>query len=411
MFGRHFAFVVAGKTLLEAKQMSMIRLEHENFAAAERLEAVLRERLLNVVAADADAGGDHRSTIYICSAAHEATIGGQNDAIARGRAVKAGVIMIIEEGAGCFQLTEALGGKLIRLSLPASDSNAVANDYGLQLIATLLSDDVTVASGDQASRDLYGLAQRVAATDVTVFVNGPTGTGKEVLAKFIHNHSERRDAPFVAVNCAAIPDNMLEAILFGHEKGAFTGASTANKGIFRAADSGTLLLDEISEMPMALQAKLLRALQEKAVTPIGSQTDIPVDVRVVATTNRNMPEEIRAGKFREDLYYRLNVFPLNTVALASRIDDIVPVATFLLHRHVKSVTEMPWLDNSAIDVLRNHSWPGNVRELENVLQRALVLAQDGLITATEILIDNALHASAGTPVTMASVFRPSAARA
>ena len=391
--------------------MSMIRLEHENFVAAERLEAVLRERLLNVVPADADAGGDPRSTIYICSAAQEANLGGEDDAIARGRAVKAGVMIIIEEGAGCFQLTEALGGKLLRLSLPASDSNIVANDYGLQLIATLLSNEATVASGDQASRDLFGLAQRVAATDVTVFVNGPTGTGKEVLAKFIHNHSGRRDAPFIAVNCAAIPDNMLEAILFGHEKGAFTGASTANKGIFRAADSGTLLLDEISEMPMALQAKLLRALQEKAVTPIGSQTDIPVDVRVVATTNRNMPEEIRAGKFREDLYYRLNVFPLNTVALASRIDDIVPVATFLLHRHVKSVTEMPWLDNSAIDVLRNHSWPGNVRELENVLQRALVLAQDGLITATEILIDNALHASAGTPATMASVFRPSAARA
>ena len=411
MFGRHFAFVLAGKTLLEAKQMSMIRLEHENFAAAERLESVLRERLLNVVAADADASGDQRSTTYVCSAAHEAALGGEEAAIARGRAVKAGVMMIIEEAAGCFQLTEALGGKLIRLSLPAGDSDAVANDYGLQLIATLLSDDVTVASGDQASRDLFGLAQRVAATDVTVFVNGPTGTGKEVLAKFIHNHSERRDAPFVAVNCAAIPDNMLEAILFGHEKGAFTGASTANKGIFRAADSGTLLLDEISEMPMALQAKLLRALQEKAVTPIGSQTDIAVDVRVVATTNRNMPDEIRAGKFREDLYYRLNVFPLNTVALADRIDDIVPVATFLLHRHVKSVIEMPWLDDSAIDALRAHSWPGNVRELENVLQRALVLAQDGLITATEILIDNALHASAGTPATMASVFRPSAARA
>ena len=411
MFGRHFAFVLAGKTLLEAKQMSMIRLEHENFAAAERLESALRERLLNVVAADADAVGDQRSTTYVCSAAHEAALGGEEAAIARGRAVKAGVMVIIEEAAGCFQLTEALGGKLIRLSLPAGDSDAVANDYGLQLIATLLSDDVTVASGDQASRDLFGLAQRVAATDVTVFVNGPTGTGKEVLAKFIHNHSERRDAPFVAVNCAAIPDNMLEAILFGHEKGAFTGASTANKGIFRAADSGTLLLDEISEMPMALQAKLLRALQEKAVTPIGSQADIPVDVRVVATTNRNMSEEIRTGKFREDLYYRLNVFPLNTVALADRIDDIVPVATFLLHRHVKSATEMPWLDNSAIDALRAHSWPGNVRELENVLQRALVLAQDGLITANEILIDNALHASAGTPATMASVFRPSAARA
>ena len=171
--------------------------------------------------------------------------------------------------------------------------------------------------GDEVSQNLLALARRVAKTDVTVFINGPTGTGKEVLAKFIHNYSERAKAPFVAVNCAAIPDNMLEAILFGYEKGAFTGASTANKGIFRAADGGTLLLDEISEMPMPLQAKLLRALQEKAVTPIGSQTEFPVDVRVVATTNRNMAEEIRVGNFREDLYYRLNVFPLNTVALAS----------------------------------------------------------------------------------------------
>ena len=152
-------------------------------------------------------------------------------------------------------------------------------------------------------------------------------------------------------------------------KGAFTGASTANKGIFRAADGGTLLLDEISEMPMALQAKLLRALQEKAVTPIGSQTDIPVDVRVVATTNRNMAEEIRAGNFREDLYYRLNVFPLNTLALAARPDDIVPVATFLLNRHVKTPADMPWLDAGAVDALRSYGWPGNVRELENVLQR------------------------------------------
>jgi two-component system response regulator FlrC len=276
----------------------------------------------------------------------------------------------------------------------------------------MLSDEHTVACGDQLSRDLLGLARRVAKTDVTVFINGPTGTGKEVLAKFIHNHSERADAPFVAVNCAAIPDNMLEAILFGHEKGAFTGASTANKGIFRAADGGTLLLDEISEMPMALQAKLLRALQEKAVTPIGSQTDIPVDVRVVATTNRNMAEEIRAGNFREDLYYRLNVFPLNTVALAARIDDIVPVATFLLQRHVKTAGDMPWLDQGAVNALRGYSWPGNVRELENVLQRALVLADDGVIAAGDILIDNALQeVPSGPQRTMIDAFRQGAAQA
>ena len=394
--------------------MSTIRLEHDQFAAAPALADVLTDRLLTVApaAGDSGVGGDLKSTTYICSAAYEASIGGEEAAVARGRSLRAGKMMIIDENAPVFSLTEALGGKLIRLALPEELAASVAENYGLQLTATLLSDERTVACGDQASRDLLALARRVAKTDVTVFVNGPTGTGKEVLAKFIHNHSERADAPFVAVNCAAIPDNMLEAILFGHEKGAFTGASTANKGIFRAADGGTLLLDEISEMPMALQAKLLRALQEKAVTPIGSQTDIPVDVRVVATTNRNMAEEIRAGNFREDLYYRLNVFPLNTVALADRIDDIVPVATFLLQRHVKGATDMLWLDSGAIDTLRGYDWPGNVRELENVLQRALVLAEDGVITAGDILIDNAMQqVPGGTQRSMADAFRQNAAQA
>ena len=394
--------------------MSTIRLEHDQFAAAPALADVLTDRLLTVApaAGDSGVGGDLKSTTYICSAAYEASIGGEEAAVARGRSLRAGKMMIIDENAPVFSLTEALGGKLIRLALPKELAASVAENYGLQLTATLLSDERTVACGDQASRDLLALARRVAKTDVTVFVNGPTGTGKEVLAKFIHNHSERADAPFVAVNCAAIPDNMLEAILFGHEKGAFTGASTANKGIFRAADGGTLLLDEISEMPMALQAKLLRALQEKAVTPIGSQTDIPVDVRVVATTNRNMAEDIRAGNFREDLYYRLNVFPLNTVALADRIDDIVPVATFLLQRHVKGATDMPWLDSGAIDTLRGYDWPGNVRELENVLQRALVLAEDGVITAGDILIDNAMQqVPGGTQRSMADAFRQNAAQA
>ena len=394
--------------------MSTIRLEHDQFAAAPALADVLTDRLLTVApaAGDSGVGGDLKSTTYICSAAYEASIGGEEAAVARGRSLRAGRMMIIDENAPVFSLTEALGGKLIRLALPRELATSAAENYGLQLIATLLSDERTVACGDQTSRDLLALARRVAKTDVTVFVNGPTGTGKEVLAKFIHNHSERADAPFVAVNCAAIPDNMLEAILFGHEKGAFTGASTANKGIFRAAEGGTLLLDEISEMPMALQAKLLRALQEKAVTPIGSQTDIPVDVRVVATTNRNMAEEIRAGNFREDLYYRLNVFPLNTVALADRIDDIVPVATFLLQRHVKGATDMPWLDSGAIDTLRGYDWPGNVRELENVLQRALVLAEDGVITAGDILIDNAMQqVPGGTQRSMADAFRQNAAQA
>ena len=391
--------------------MTLVRLEHKNFEAADDLAAILTERQLNVTSGDAEGPADQRSTIYVCSAAHEASLGGEQKAVATGRTARAGSMMIIEENAACFAIEESLGGKLVRISLPKRVGGTLADQYGLQLAATLLSDARNVACGDIASRNLLGLAKRVAATDVTVFVNGPTGTGKEVLARFIHNYSERADAPFVAVNCAAIPDNMLEAILFGHEKGAFTGASTSNKGIFRAADGGTLLLDEISEMPMALQAKLLRALQERAVTPIGSQTDISVDVRVVATTNRNMAEEIRNGNFREDLYYRLNVFPLNTVSLRERDNDIVPIATFLLDRHVKVVTDMPWLDDSAIAALKAHGWPGNVRELENVLQRALVLSQNGVITSNEILIDTVLQGSLGATSGLNGMFAQATASA
>ena len=193
--------------------------------------------------------------------------------------------------------------------------------------------------------------------------------------------------PFVGINCAAIPENMLEAILFGHEKGAFTGASSPNKGIFRAADGGTLL-DEISEMPLTLQAKLLRVLQEKIVTPIGSQKDLSVDVRVIATTNRDMVTEIRDGNFREDLFYRLNVFPLATSNLTERKDDIVPLITALLYRHCQSIDELPWLDNLAIKTLLDHTWPGNVRELENIVQRALVLCSEKQICSSDIVIDN-----------------------
>jgi two-component system response regulator FlrC len=300
--------------------------------------------------------------------------------------------MIIDEAAAGFAITPELGGKCLLLDMPAADKDLPADQhYGLQMAATLLCDKDRVAAADAASLALLALAKRVAQTDVTVFVNGPTGTGKEVLSKFIHTHSARAKAPFVGVNCAAIPENMLEAILFGHEKGAFTGASTANKGIFRAADGGTLLLDEISEMPLGLQAKLLRALQEKTVTPIGSQTDIPVDVRVVATTNREMADEIKHGRFREDLYYRLNVFPLVTSHLASRPRDIAAICTVLLSRHRPQPETLPWLDRSALDKLTAHDWPGNVRELENVLQRALVLAADNIITENEIVMDSALH--------------------
>jgi two-component system, response regulator FlrC len=231
------------------------------------------------------------------------------------------------------------------------------------------------------------LASRVAKSDVTVFINGPTGTGKEVLARFIHDKSARHASPFVAINCAAIPENMLEAVLFGHEKGAFTGASVANKGIFRAANLGTLLLDEISEMPIGLQSKILRVLQERKVTPLGAQTEIDVDVRVLATTNRDMRAEIQKNNFREDLFYRLNVFPMATQSLYDRALDILPIAVALLRKHAPSLEMIPWLSECARDALLDHSWPGNVRELENVMQRALVLQSGGVIEAEDIIID------------------------
>jgi two-component system response regulator FlrC len=317
--------------------------------------------------------------------------------------------VIDNDADGQFHVTQEMNGKLIRVAVPAgAETQPTAQNYSLQMAATLLLDEDHVAVADPASRQLMALANRVAATDVTVFINGPTGTGKEVLARFIHNQSSRKDNAFVAVNCAAIPENMLEAILFGHEKGSFTGASTANKGIFRAADGGTLLLDEISEMPLSLQAKLLRALQERKVTPLGSQREIDVDVRVLATTNREMLQEIRDGKFREDLFYRLNVFPLSTQHLAQRPDDIVPISSILLARHSGASGEVPTIDDEAKKLLLSYSWPGNVRELENVLQRALVLSSGSKIMVGDIMVDGALQPAASSAMTAASMLQQSA---
>jgi two-component system response regulator FlrC len=207
-----------------------------------------------------------------------------------------------------------------------------------------------------------------------VLINGPTGTGKEVLSRFIHNTSTRRTGPFVAVNCAAMPEAMLEALLFGHKKGAFTGATESNEGFFRAADGGTLLLDEIAEMPLGLQAKLLRALQEGEVVPIGATQPISIDVRIIACANRDLPQEVAEGRFRADLYYRLNVFPLALRPLRERADDIAPLAFAMLLRHTPQGQAAPWISDAALAMLKMHGWPGNVRELENVMRRALLLA-------------------------------------
>ncbi|HDS1211064.1 TPA: sigma-54-dependent Fis family transcriptional regulator [Shewanella algae] len=241
---------------------------------------------------------------------------------------------------------------------------------------------------DEKSLALLTLAQRVAASEASVMISGPSGSGKEVLARYIHQHSQRPDGPFVAINCAAIPENMLEATLFGYEKGAFTGAYQACPGKFEQAHGGTLLLDEISEMELALQAKLLRVLQEREVERLGGRKTIKLDVRVLATSNRDLKEIVAKGEFREDLYYRINVFPLAWPALNQRPADIIPLAKHLLARHAENaaINPVPVLSDAAVRRLLAHRWPGNVRELDNVIQRALILSQ-GQIEAGDIIID------------------------
>ncbi len=233
---------------------------------------------------------------------------------------------------------------------------------------------------EPASAQLLELAARVARSDSTVLISGESGTGKEVLARYIHQHSHRASQPFIAINCAAIPDNMLEATLFGHEKGSFTGAISAQAGKFEQADGGTILLDEISEMPLGLQAKLLRVLQEREVERVGARKTITLDIRVVATTNRDLAGEVAAGRFREDLYYRLSVFPLAWRPLRERTADILPLAERLLAKHVNKMKHAAArLSPEAQACLIGYPWPGNVRELDNAIQRALILQQGGLI--------------------------------
>ncbi|BDB21162.1 sigma-54-dependent Fis family transcriptional regulator [Pseudomonas sp. CYM-20-01] len=233
---------------------------------------------------------------------------------------------------------------------------------------------------EPASAQLLELAARVARSDSTVLISGESGTGKEVLARYIHQQSTRAKQPFIAINCAAIPDNMLEATLFGHEKGSFTGAIAAQAGKFEQADGGTILLDEISEMPLGLQAKLLRVLQEREVERVGARKPIQLDIRVVATTNRDLAGEVAAGRFREDLFYRLSVFPLAWRPLRERPADIIPLAERLLGNHVKKMKHaQARLSAEAQACLVAYPWPGNVRELDNAIQRALILQQGGLI--------------------------------
>lgn len=246
--------------------------------------------------------------------------------------------------------------------------------------------DAVVA--DEKSIKLLSLADKVAKTDASVMILGPSGSGKEVMSRYLHNSSNRKDGPFVAINCAAIPDNMLEATLFGYEKGAFTGAVQACPGKFEQAQGGTILLDEISEMDLNLQAKLLRVLQEREVERLGSRKSIKLDVRVLATSNRDLKLYVQEGNFREDLYYRLNVFPIAWPALCERKGDIEPLTKHLIERNCKKLgMPVPTVSDSAIGKLLAYNWPGNVRELDNVVQRALILGENGRIDAEHILLE------------------------
>ena len=263
----------------------------------------------------------------------------------------------------------------------------------VNVVGRYLSHDVTVSDDfiaeDSESRKVMSLGERVAGSDATVMITGESGVGKEVLARFIHNRSRRAEQAFVAINCAAIPDNMLEATLFGYEKGAFTGAYQACPGKFEQAQGGTLLLDEISEMDLSLQSKLLRVLQEREVERLGGRKLIALDVRILATSNQKLREEVAAGRFREDLFYRLNVFPLHLPPLRERAGDILPIAQKILERGARANGRaIPVLTQAACEKLQNYGWPGNVRELDNVIQRALILQSGNEISADDLAFES-----------------------
>jgi len=263
------------------------------------------------------------------------------------------------------------------------------------------SDGPVIAS--QISRDLFQMAKRVAMTDSTVLISGESGTGKEVIARYIHTHSTRKTEPFIAINCAAIPETMLEATLFGHEKGAFTGAHQSAPGKFEQANGGTLLLDEVSEMDLSLQAKLLRVLQEREVERVGGRKVIALDVRIIATTNRDLKHCVTEGSFREDLFYRLSVFPIRWPALRERLDDVMPLAEHLLLQHAKKMGRGQLsFSAEAEQSLLAYAWPGNVRELDNIVQRALILQPGDTIYANDLLFDQSPEPVISSPESLSS---------
>ncbi|KHT62914.1 ATPase AAA [Photobacterium gaetbulicola] len=285
----------------------------------------------------------------------------------------------------------------------ASDAiQAGADDYLLQpyqpeqIIAlmkrnkTVQSPQRDVVASSRRSLQVLQMAHRAAQTDATVLITGESGTGKEVLARYVHDNSPRSTGPFVAINCAAIPESMLEAVLFGHIKGAFTGATHSQAGKFEEANGGTLLLDEIGEMPPALQAKLLRVLQERQVERLGSHRSIALDIRVIAATNVDLQQAVAERRFRQDLYYRLDVLPLQWPPLRDRREDILPLAEHFIRKLNAGCMASCSLSPEAQQVLLRYSWPGNIRELENTIQRALVMRHGHWITAQDLMLNDML---------------------
>ncbi|MGH1462502.1 MAG: sigma-54-dependent transcriptional regulator [Neptuniibacter sp.] len=298
-------------------------------------------------------------------------------------------VMLITAFGQVSKAVEAIKAGAVDYLMKPFDSAALISAVRRFAVGETSAQEVEQPIAEEASsKQLLQLARRVAASDSTVLISGESGTGKEVLAQYIHNHSNRVGKPFIAINCAAIPENMLEATLFGHEKGAFTGAYASSPGKFEQANGGTILLDEISEMDLGLQAKLLRVLQEQEVERIGGRKVISLDVRVLATTNRRLEAYVQEGKFREDLFYRLNVFPLQWKPLRERRLDIVPLAERLfrkcsqkMHRPVVSISD------EVKSSLTEYSWPGNVRELDNVVQRALILQPGPEIGVSDLMLN------------------------
>ena len=287
-----------------------------------------------------------------------------------------------------------------------------------ELIAAVLEviaeETHSVIHGSEAMRRTLAVAEQIAPSDASVLITGESGTGKEVIARFIHRKSARASKPFIAVNCAAIPANLMESELFGHEKGAFTGAQARRIGKFEEANGGTLLLDEISEMDIGLQAKLLRAIQEREIDRVGGSKPIKVNIRILATSNRDLEAEARKGTFREDLYFRLNVISLHLPKLADRLDDIGPLSDYFIEKYSKA-NGVPSrkMTHAAIEKLKTHSWHGNVRELENIIHRAVLMAQGNVIDENAILLPTRKEAptAAAAPAPVSPLAIPDAAPA